>query len=91
MTDTKVPSVCVCVCVPGALPVTVNMEVDALSHGAPSTATAQTVATEEPPATVVSNQQQGISRSLKYTMKTEFIKLLKYGRQFLMVLFSSII
>ncbi|KAM7388159.1 hypothetical protein PAMP_024357 [Pampus punctatissimus] len=37
-------------------PVIVNMEADVLSHGAPSTVTAPTVVTEEPPATAVSNQ-----------------------------------
>lgn len=58
--------ICVSVCVSGAPPVIVNTEVDVLSHGLPSTVTAPTAATEEPPATAVSNQQQGICRFLKY-------------------------
>lgn len=55
----------VSVCLSGVPQVTANMEVDVLSHGPPSTVTAPTAATEEPPATAVSNQQQGICRSLK--------------------------
>lgn len=49
-----------CSCPSGAPPATVNMEVDVCSHGAPSTVIAQTVATEEPPATAVSSHQQAI-------------------------------
>lgn len=59
------------VCLPGVPPVTVNMEVDVLSRGAPSTVTAPTAATEEPHATAVSNQPQSVFKmlqSLKYSV-----------------------
>lgn len=56
LTDIKLFSLCMSlsVCLPGVPQVTVNTEVDVLSHGAPSTVTAPTVATEEQPATAVS-------------------------------------